>query len=486
MDTNIVFTYRILMQNHVIICGLGELGFHVFELLERAGIPVAVISNTTHAEWAWQIEKSGGLVFYGDARDDNLLLDAGIKEARAILVLTNQDRINLSIAVDAKKLNPSIIIISRIFDSDLGKLVADAFDIQQVFSTSELAAPVFSNDLVGKHVLGQFSFQNKTFLVYEENKKSKENSSNLYLAFQDTESLIAKPLKSVKKKKISFYKKIYRRYNFRNPVFTFFQRFILLLIIIVLTSSTFLAWAMPLSFTEAVYFVIATVTSVGYGDINFLKSSDALKYFGCLLMLTGTTIIAILFSAVTEMVLLKKIPNIVGGRPIPKKNHVVLIGSNHIGMRIVQSLIDKGTPLVIIENDINDRYPEDITRQVALVNGNPKSEHTLLRANINKATAILSVTKDDIENLSISIAAKKLNPSITEITQINNTRIGGNLKNVLSLTSVISVPFIAGPYFVAAIFAPKIIFAIEWKKRIVYLTEMNGEIKTNSILLSFR
>jgi Trk K+ transport system NAD-binding subunit len=469
------------MKSHVIICGLGELGFHVFELLERAGIQVAVISNRTHAEWAWQIEKSGGLVFQGDARDDNLLLDAGIQEAKAIIALTNQDRVNLAIAVDAKKLNPNIIVISRIFDSDLGNLVADAFDIQQFFSTSEIAAPVFSNGLIGKHVLGQFCFQNKTFLVYEDGLKKDDD---FLLANQGEDSLIAKPVKKIKKKKFSPFKKIYQRFNFRAPIFTFFQRFLMLLLIIILASSFFLAWAMPLSFTDALYFVIATVSSVGYGDINFLKSSDALKYFGCLLMLTGTAIIAILFSSVTEMILLKKIPNIVGGRPIPKKNHVVLIGSNHIGLRIVSSLIDEGIPLVIIENDPNDRYPEDIARQVALVNGNPKSNNTLLRANIKSASAILSVTKDDIENLSISIAAKKINPNITEITQINNTKIGGNLKNVLSLTSVISVPLIAGPYFLAAIFSPKVIFAIEWHNRIIYLSEIDGKMKSHSIPLS--
>ena len=471
------------MKDHIIICGLGNIGFHVFELLTRAGFQVAVITEKTHAEWAWQVTEAAGLMLYGDGRDDNLLLEAGIQTAKAILTLTNLDRINLAIAVDAQKLNPHIKIISRIFDSELGSLVSGAFDIEQVFSTSELAAPLFSLSVSHKDILGHFSFKNQHFIVTEQDKSSKKKLSGDVLGENNQKYLIARPLKKKKKKSFSFFNFMSPAYHFHTPVFVFFRRFLTVLFLIILMSTLFLSWAMQLSFTDTLYFVIATVSSVGYGDINFSKSSDALKYFGCLLMLTGTAIIAILFSTVTEILLIKRIPNIVGGFPVPRKDHIIVVGGDHIGERIVSSLIESGQPIVIIEGDPKDRYQEDILRQIALVNGNPKSENTLLRANIKSAKAILVITKDDIENLSISIAAKKLNPSIKEISQINNIKIGGTLKHVLSMTNAFSVPFIAGPYFMASLFRDNIIFAIEWHDKIIFLYEDKEKWTAESIPL---
>jgi Trk K+ transport system NAD-binding subunit len=471
------------MKNHVIICGLGNVGFHVFELLHRANIQVAIISDKAHAEWIWQIEQLGGLFFQGDARDDNLLLNAGIKDAKAILALTNQDRINLSIAIDAQKLNPNIKIISRIYDTDLGKLVTEPFDIQQTFSTSELAAPLFANSIVDKKNLGQFNFNGHRFLTYE-TKEATQHPDDILIATTNNNFLIAKKSNKTRKKPSLFWKFFSQYYTWRTPVFLFLRRFLLILFFIILVSTLFLSWAMPLNLTDALYFVIATVSSVGYGDINFSKSSDTLKYFGCVLMLTGTAIFAILFSSITEMILARKIPNIVGGRPIPRKNHVILVGNDHLSVRIIHLLTEDRTPVVVIENNLNNPHLGDIARQVALVNGNPKNEDTLHRANTKSAKAIFAVTKDDIENLSITIAAKKANPLITETTQVNNTQIVGSLQRALSLTNVLSVPFITGPYFIAAIFKPKIIFAIEWHNQIVYLFDDNGTLKSDLVMLS--
>jgi Trk K+ transport system NAD-binding subunit len=465
-----------IVKDHIIICGLGEIGFQVFTLLQRAGIKVAVIANKTHAEWIWQIKRSGNLFFSGDARDDNVLIESGIQNAKAILTLTNDDHVNLSIAVDAKKLNPAIKIISRIYDTELGNLVSRAFDIDQVFSTSELAAPIFSENISHQKILGKFKLGEKSYVVTETSNKPKKQMMTLYETHDI--NLVAKPVKT-RKSKSSLFK--FNRYIFRNPVYGFFSRFLVILFFIILFSTLLLSYAMPLSLTNAVYFVIATITSVGYGDINFLHTTDALKYFGCLLMLTGTTILAVLFSTITEMIILKRLPNIAGGFPVPKKDHVIVIGANRVGTRIMNHLIADSIPTVVIEDVV--RFPVDISRQTSVVNGNPSSINTLSSANIKNAKAVVAVTEDDIKNLSIGLAAKKLNSSIIELMQINNIQIRGNLKQELAATNIFSVPFIASPYFVAAIMQTQIIFAIEWRNILLYISNDNGSIQINSIFL---
>lgn len=131
------------MKGHVIICGLGHIGFRSFELFQQLGIKTAVITDKTSEDWRKRVEDSGGLFFLGDARNDELLKKAGIQDASAILAVTDQDLVNVSVVMDARRLNPNVRIVCRLFDTNLGKHISEAFGVSQVFSTSELAAPAF-------------------------------------------------------------------------------------------------------------------------------------------------------------------------------------------------------------------------------------------------------------------------------------------------------------------------------------------------------
>ena len=49
------------MKGHVIICGLGHIGFRSFELFQQLGIKVAVITDNTSEDWRKKVESVGGL-----------------------------------------------------------------------------------------------------------------------------------------------------------------------------------------------------------------------------------------------------------------------------------------------------------------------------------------------------------------------------------------------------------------------------------------
>ena len=227
---------------------------------------------------------------------------------------------------------------------------------------------------------------------------------------------------------------------------------------------------MALNFIDALYFVTTTVTTVGYGDYNFSHSSSHIKLFGCILMLTGAAAIALLFSSITEIILSKKLPGILGGRPVPRKNHVIVVGGGPVGHKIISLLLEQKVPLVIIEGDESDRYADDINRRVALVHGSLGSDDTLKRARVEKAKAIIVITEDDVKNLSVSLAAKKLNPSIINIIHVYSATLGKRLQSALSLNKVFSIPNITAPYFAAALYGKEILLALEWQNQLIFLS----------------
>ncbi len=98
-------------DNPTLIIGGGKVGRAAAEALRRRDIPVHVIERDEHIA-----ARIGGAckVFVGDAADRAVLFDAGIKEAPAVILSTNDDSVNVFLAAYCRRLNPELRIITRI------------------------------------------------------------------------------------------------------------------------------------------------------------------------------------------------------------------------------------------------------------------------------------------------------------------------------------------------------------------------------------
>jgi Trk K+ transport system NAD-binding subunit len=79
-----------------------------------------------------------------DARRPDILVQAGIKAASAIVPITGDDLVNLGVATAARSLCPGIRVVIRTFDDSLAANLQSGFDIHRAYSTSALAAPAFA------------------------------------------------------------------------------------------------------------------------------------------------------------------------------------------------------------------------------------------------------------------------------------------------------------------------------------------------------
>jgi voltage-gated potassium channel len=99
------------LEGHFIICGYGQVGRTAVDQLQRIKIPFVLIE--TNEGLYRELLKDGMLVIHGDAKRHDVLLTAGIKRARGIGVLIDNDADNLYITVTARALNPGLKIITR-------------------------------------------------------------------------------------------------------------------------------------------------------------------------------------------------------------------------------------------------------------------------------------------------------------------------------------------------------------------------------------
>lgn len=100
------------MKNHVIICGYGRNGNQaVLDLATHEKPCVVIDKNQTTVD---QLKDNPNIsVVIGDATEDEILIQAGIKNASALISTLPNDADNLYITLTSRFLNPSMKIISR-------------------------------------------------------------------------------------------------------------------------------------------------------------------------------------------------------------------------------------------------------------------------------------------------------------------------------------------------------------------------------------
>ena len=138
------------MKNHVIVCGYGRNGHQACAVLKQNGLQYAVIEQRN--EYVAIASKSEELVIPGDATRDEVLLEAGIEKAKAIITALPSDADNLFVVVSAKQLNPAITIISRVSDvhtvSKIKNAGASHIVMPDKLGGAQMAAMVMKPDVV--------------------------------------------------------------------------------------------------------------------------------------------------------------------------------------------------------------------------------------------------------------------------------------------------------------------------------------------------
>lgn len=104
-----------LMKKHVIVCGYGRNGHQACEVLRENRIPFTVIEQRQH--YLSSIHDDDLVIIQGDATKDEVLVEAGVMHAHALISALPNDSDNLFVVLTARQLNPNLIIISRASDN---------------------------------------------------------------------------------------------------------------------------------------------------------------------------------------------------------------------------------------------------------------------------------------------------------------------------------------------------------------------------------
>ena len=128
------------MNKHYIIAGGGRVGEEIaLEISKKTKNFVIIEKDESVVK---KVEKKGYFVIHGDASDENVLREAGIEKAKAILLTLPQTEKNLFITLAAKELNPKIEVFSRAdnqsYVSKLKKAGAKIVIVPEIVAADEI------------------------------------------------------------------------------------------------------------------------------------------------------------------------------------------------------------------------------------------------------------------------------------------------------------------------------------------------------------
>ncbi len=110
------------LKGHYIICGLGRVGGKVVEELAKENVEFVIVESDPKI--VENCRNNGYFCIAGDATDEEILLQAGVMNAKGLISALGRDSDNILVVITAKTLNSNLFIVSRAnTDTTVSKLL---------------------------------------------------------------------------------------------------------------------------------------------------------------------------------------------------------------------------------------------------------------------------------------------------------------------------------------------------------------------------
>lgn len=211
------------------------------------------------------------------------------------------------------------------------------------------------------------------------------------------------------------------------------------------------------SWIDALYMTVITITTVGYGEVRPLDSSE--KIFVSLLIISSIFIVGYAISVITEYILSKNIGSL-REKKVERKlksmnNHIIVCGYGRNGKQAVNKLLAYKRPFLIIEKDeeIVERFSDENT---LFVLGNAVDDEVLIKAGIYKASTLICATPSDADNLFVVLSARQMNKNLKIISRASEETSYKKMK-LAGADNVIMPDKIGGDHMASLVVVPDLV-----------------------------
>jgi Trk K+ transport system NAD-binding subunit len=509
----------------VIVCGLGSLGQSCVRILKKFGVLVHAIALEMPRWELHGLDRDIDTLVLGDCRQADILQQAGVAQARTILIVTSDEQCNIATVFAARSQNPNIRIVIRSAQQNLNALLADHLGNLIAFEPTQLPAPAFALAALDEDTLGFFRLEDyslrlvqmqippdhpwcgrrklyelrnltRRLLLYIPNQSPPNltlhhwdpettlQAGDRIIYLEVTETSVLTPQKSSRPvKALPPRLRWWRSLPFEATKQTALeawhdssqtQRVLLvcgLVVLLLLLLGTILfSIYQPNQPIVNAFFATATLLLGGFGDLfgglEPHPQPSWLRAFSLMTAIAGTAFVGVLYALLTEWLLTAKFQLVKRRPPLPKQDHVIVVGMGRVGQRTAALLQEMQQAIVGVSATDLDAA---ILPNMPLVTG--KLTQALTKVNLATAKSLLVVTDDEVGNLEIGLMAQDINPDLNLVIRVVEPQFSQNIAHLLPQAKVLAANALSAEAFAAAAFGENILHLLRLYESTLLVTE---------------
>jgi Trk K+ transport system NAD-binding subunit len=475
----------------IIVVGGDALAVRVCEeLCGTQGHSVALLWQQDH-ELAARVEKLGAAFTGFPPNDHDALRSVGVMNGTSIMALSDDDRLNLQVALKARDLNPKIRVVLRQNNRQLGRKIEQNLPDCTVLSLSAHSAATYAAAAVDDGCfyglqfpdidgpLAGFSMRSAKDLqiggmtvdaaevhlhlrvvgingtpTFERARKFEVEDEvvvfgearYLDLARHDLRATAAERKRSPFK--LAFRGIIgrnVRRFRHADPIF---KAILMVSIVTFVLATIYFAFALKKDPVTAAYFVATTMTTVGYGDITPLDAGPLAKLAAMSIMVGGVAFTGIFIAFATSALTRAQFNATQGLRKIRAHDHVIVCGAGAVGSAVIDYLVGLGKRIVVVDANPDPLLIERSRYQsFDVLTGDSTRDQTLDLCSVREARSVVALTENDTVNLEVVLGARARSSEIPAILRVQDAAFAESIARQFGVTTTFSTTALAAPAF---------------------------------------
>jgi Trk K+ transport system NAD-binding subunit len=467
------------MRGHIIVCGDDALAMRIIDELNDAELSVVQLGSPTALD------------------------AAGVTSAHAVIAAAADDAVNLEVALLARQSNPDVRVVARLSNTVLHQAMNDGIGPGAVLDVADLAAPSVVEALLGR-TAHTIHAGGADFIVSSDTAPMDGTIRQIYgrlapvavirgqNAPNPGEVIACPPLDEKvyqgdrttvmghaaelsehglrvgpqadgalahRSPPVRAFDTVRAFHEDMNPLF---YGALAIATTMLIGSTVILRFGFQpsMSWLDALSFATETLTTVGYGDFNFLGQAVWLRLWGVVMMLSGFATISVTVAFVADVLMSRRLPQAASRQQVSHlRRHIVVVGLGSFGIRVAGLLKDAGHAVVVIERDEDNRYLSAAAElHVPVIIGDATLRTTLAAARAEHARAVAVLTEDDMVNIEAGLVLREMTdspdqsgqPRMPVVLRIYDRALGTAVGHRLDFNHVRSTVDLATPWFIGA------------------------------------
>ncbi len=234
-----------------------------------------------------------------------------------------------------------------------------------------------------------------------------------------------------------------------------------LAIVVIVATTGYKLLGRDVSWLDAVYMTIVTLSSVGYGEIVDTSHNPLLRAFNLLVLTFGIGLMLYVFSISTAFVVEGELKNFFWRRKMQKRieefrGHIIVCGAGETGMHVVEELVKAGRDVVVVDKERHRLEKYQVFPGVPLIEGDATEEDVLEQAGLPRAGGVIAVLPNDKDNLVVTITVRLKHPTIRIVSRTIEQKMSDKILRAGANTTV-TPTFIGGIRMASEMIRPHVV-----------------------------